>query len=142
MKVIFLDIDGVLITRLDCLNRRTHDPPEKPRVDLLNQLLLSTDAKIVVSSSWRTGQTPKQLGKLLTSWGVIPGRVIDKTGHGMSRGEEIQEWLGEHPTVTSFIVIDDDVFDMGNILPRVVKTTFVDGLRPEHIEMAIKMLRS
>jgi hypothetical protein len=83
-------------------------------VSNINLLISYTRAKIVVSSTWRTQFTLQQLKDIFRSNG-IDGEVIDKTSIGLTRGEEIQEWIDYHG-VESYIVIDDQVKD---ILPYV-----------------------
>lgn len=126
MKVIFLDIDGVLNHQYFYTERSGMDTmPKYPfsefcpvAVKNLNQLIEATGAKVVVSSSWRTGRTTEQLQELLNSVG-FKGNVIGKTGnakitisfnYGFSvgnesassgsesvpRGVEIQHWLSTH----------------------------------------------
>jgi hypothetical protein len=83
-------------------------------VSNINLLISYTRAKIVVSSTWRTQFTLQQLKDIFRSNG-IDGEVVDKTSIGLTRGEEIQEWIDYHG-VESYIVIDDQVKD---ILPYV-----------------------
>jgi len=64
MKIIFLDIDGVLNHQLwfkNQKNKKVIDTDleynrsmiDETRVDLLNDLIKETKAKVVISSSWR-----------------------------------------------------------------------------------------
>ena len=57
MKVIFLDIDGVLINKASLLNVESSYVPDEKCVQQLNELINRTDAKIVVSSCWRIGRS-------------------------------------------------------------------------------------
>lgn len=91
MKIVFLDIDGVLNHELwakerfyrkqqenesdEEFNRNFFDPNS---VSLLNHLTNKTGAKIVVSSSWRIGRSTDELRELLKSMGV-EAEVIGKT---------------------------------------------------------------
>lgn len=83
-------------------------------VSNINLIISYTRAKIVVTSTWRTQFTLQQLKDIFRSNG-IDGEVVDKTSIGLTRGEEIQEWIDYHG-VESYIVIDDQVKD---ILPYV-----------------------
>lgn len=47
MKIIFLDIDGVISTE------KSHYTLDKDACDLLGKIIDATDANIVISSSWR-----------------------------------------------------------------------------------------
>lgn len=120
MKVIFLDIDGVLNSQDWYVYRRdnvdTHSVQAQypfyefdPRaIARLNRIIAETDAKIVVSSSWRSGETIESLQNLLDSVGVV-GEVIGFTphlwcqkpyeemdGYRVPRGCEIDWWLDNH----------------------------------------------
>lgn len=61
MKIIFLDIDGVLNTIETFINRKKEYKEtgilnveiDEFRVQYLKQIIKETDAKIVLSSSWR-----------------------------------------------------------------------------------------
>lgn len=102
-------------------------------VSNINLLISYTRAKIVVSSTWRTQFTLQQLKDIFRSNG-INGEVIDITSIGLTRGEEIQEWIDYHG-VESYIVIDDQVKD---ILPyvdnrRVVKCEHSIGFEDDEL---------
>ena len=102
-------------------------------VSNINLLISYTRAKIVVTSTWRTQFTLQQLKDIFRSNG-IDGEVVDKTSIGLTRGEEIQEWIDYHG-VESYIVIDDQVKD---ILPyvdnrRVVKCEHSIGFEDDEL---------
>ena len=142
MKLIFLDIDGVLINRAACMEG--FGIPDAGCVAELNKLIEDTDAAIVVSSCWRLGKTVIELRELLGKWGVR-ARVIDKTPNHIDgvRGGEIQEWLTEYRKsrwVDSFVILDDDQ-DMGELLPRLVQTNFETGLTAADCAKAKELLK-
>ena len=135
--IIFLDIDGVLRTHKSDLEwslklnvpipERVFDRKFNPKaVSNINQLIYYTKAKIVVSSTWRTQFTLQQLKDIFRSNGIT-GEVIDKTPIGLTRGEEIQEWIDYHG-VDSYVVIDDQVKDI---------LTYVDNRRVVKCEHSI-----
>jgi len=149
MKVIFLDIDGVLNSEQFYIDR-DHSPKAKKMwtktshidakaVDILNQITNKTDAKIVVSSAWRVGRTTEELQILLKSVGVT-GEVIDRTkatSFDGIRGEEIQEWISRNKC-DSFVILDDES-DMGDLMHRLIKTDWKIGLLPEHVQQVIEL---
>lgn len=161
MKVLFLDIDGVINTQRSVSNPRVQ--PEGFTANLygvskldpicvarLNKLLEITQASVVISSSWRLlFDDVKDLAKYLTSEGVV-ANIIDKTPRWAKsyipgqmkygRGLEIQEWLDEHPEVTKFVILDDDS-DMLHLMPYLVKTSWAEGLEDHHIEQVVRMLK-
>lgn len=78
MRVIFLDIDGEL-TYAGYSNEETHNI-DSEKVVLLKEIVDATDAKIVLSSSWKcgydrmTGEKKDLLsdfGKYIICYGVI-----------------------------------------------------------------------
>jgi len=106
------------------------------------------DAKIVISSTWRMGETIESLKEILKEQKVqqiekIIGFTPVLTVSGKRRGLEIKAFLGmyekEVGPVESFIIIDDDS-DMEPYMDRLIKTHWRDGLvRSKTIE-AINLL--
>lgn len=95
MKLIFLDIDGVLVTSRHMVQSKKYFGHEfDPEcVRNLQEVLEITEAKIVVSSSWREGRTLKQLQSIFEINGIK--NVIGMTPiiEGAIRGKEIMEFL-------------------------------------------------
>jgi hypothetical protein len=139
MKVIFLDIDGVL-------NSRRYHPRRYFEPDLvarLNQITRATGAKIVISSARRRSHAYDELTQILRKAGV-EGDVIGRTGYdprvcGRQRGDEIIEWLNLNPDVTRIVILDDRD-DMRHIGPALVPTNPAIGLEDKHVHKAIAML--
>ena len=104
MRIIFLDIDGVL----NC--HKTPNPRKFPYViddGLLarfRQLIERTGASVVLSSTWRYDPAGIFSAK---HYGV---NFIDITPDmpDEPRGKEILEWLRNKPEVTRYAVIDDE----------------------------------
>lgn len=164
IKIIFLDIDGVLncedtfieqrveydkdreayIKKLQDRNFMEDSDIDKKLVNELNKIIRATGAKIVVSSSWRIGRTVDELRHLLKRNGCI-GEVIDRTGrssHGI-RGLEIQEWLDNYTKchIENFIILDDDA-DMEHLHSFLIRHNFKYGLTPKLRNIAINRLNS
>lgn len=145
MKVVFLDIDGVLNNSnwaIQMYDEGVHVYAEnlldERAIRLLQKLIDATDAKIVVSSSWRRDKYAMQC----LSDQLKPMEIYDVTPLKSSiRGDEISAWLKKHKDVESYVIIDDDS-DMGDHMDHLIQTTFERGLQPEHIEEAIKWLNS
>lgn len=149
MKILFLDFDGVL-NHVDWLSTADHawgsmqlDPS---RVALVQAIVDRTDAKIVISSTWRLYHKLDELRTFLAERG-FRGEVIDRTPdlyhqkHDRVRGDEIQDWLDRHPEVESYVILDDDS-DMSTVAHRLVKTTFEEGLTEADVELAVRMLET
>jgi hypothetical protein len=151
MRVIFLDIDGVLVTA-----RILKQPQGRQRcaddacVAALNRLLEESKASLVISSLWRFCGLNK-MKAILEFWsvngsiiGITPDltRVPTKKGQlyeAVSRGHEIQAWLDEHPEVSAFVILDDEA-DMEHLSPYLVKTEFERGLTFSDAEKAVNIL--
>jgi len=149
MKLIFLDIDGVLNSE-DFFNARVHTPEAKKKwteesdfdpdaVSLLNHISDATGANFVVTSAWRIGRTVSELQDLFKRVGIT-GKVVGRTRSiGDERRDEIQEWIDSHDMCEAFVVIDDE-YDMGLFTMRFVKTNWKHGLEHIHMHMAIDLL--
>ena len=104
MKVIFLDIDGVL----NC--SKTPNPKQLPYIvdrGLLRRFVAvtrRTQAKVVLSSTWRYDPAGLWAAK---HHGI---RFIGCTPDlpGKSRCDEIKRWLKAHPRVKRFAILDDE----------------------------------
>lgn len=150
MKIIFLDIDGVL-----AVSKQEYDKYgalfHNNFVDNLKHIIDETDAKIVITSTWRfSGYLT-----ILELWENrnLPGQVIGITPDlsEMHRGAEIESWIIQNE-VKDYVIIDDDNDMYHDQLPYFVQTygntdhsDCVDlgyGLTKECAEQAIKILNS
>jgi len=148
MKVIFLDIDGVLITAKNSMNDvagqagtgNGNSAFDEAAIENLNKLIALTDARIVISSSIRFNYSISQLRSLLKCGGVKRPNIVDVTPftvdpktNSSHRGTEIRAWLSNHPEVTNFLVIDDcsDKQLTGIPRDRIVKTSYLQGFGDE-----------
>jgi hypothetical protein len=75
-------------------------------VMLLQKIVQATNAKIVLSSSWRLQERDREIVKReLAYYGMT---IHDYTPEIMWRNDEIQTWLNRHPEVENFAILDDD----------------------------------
>jgi hypothetical protein len=104
MKVIFLDIDGVL----NCT--KTRNPRKLPYVvdprllRRFKRLLDRTGAKVVLSSTWR--YDPAGLFSARRAGIPFIGTTPDLPKR--PRRDEILAWLADHPRVKRYAIIDDE----------------------------------
>lgn len=133
MKVLFLDIDGVLNSHRSFIAANNDAFPDlsirgMKKIDhvgvgLLRKMCSLTDIKIVVSSTWRMGHTVDELAKAFDLPIIDATPVLDTI-----RGHEIQHWLDRHPDVTNYAIVDDDSDMLESQLPFFVKTSHYDGV--------------
>ena len=150
--ILFLDVDGVL-NASGQTKERFHGLLGICLVMMhrLHRILLATDCRVVVSSTWR--KHPAHLEHLKECMGpVAAARIVGTTPvldaqapsglwTGQSRGNEIKAWLDKHPAVTRFVILDDD-FDLGGLLPHHVATNTFEGLTDEQAAEAIRRLNA
>lgn len=154
MKVIFLDFDGVL-NSVKYDRQRDYGKLtfiDESRLPLLKQIVDSTGAVIVLSTTWRNhwnknksicDETGCHIINLFEKYGLS---IYDKTpflGVMAERHDEITDWLkycGE--SVESFVIIDDCPFGWADLSDKFVKTNpnLGYGLEQEHVDKAIKIL--
>lgn len=148
--VLFLDIDGVLITE------RSHYAADNGRfmkaldpvgAGMLSRLCRSAKAEVVLSSSWRTETTPIVMATILTNsgWvGDVPWHTCWKTPESRkmsgSRGDEIAHWMRDNGRPERFVIIDDDNDMLEEHAPHLVLTNFDEGVTWERLKLAAKIL--
>jgi hypothetical protein len=159
MKIIFLDIDGVLNGH-EWFPGSQSTGIKKESVDQLNRILKDTEAKLVISSAWRylihNGAMNKRgFEIMLRTHGLIVHEVYDVTikdedtpGYNKDdmsqwiRGEQIKIWLQKHPEIETFVVLDDIEIKIPEIEGRFIKTKEKIGLTKIEADQAIKILNS
>jgi hypothetical protein len=164
MKVIFLDMDGVLNSHAFMTSRaktkewdavpgggpfkRTEPSHWTPMIDpaavrRFNTLLKETAAKIVISSSWRHAHPHKtgRMQKILDLAGMVGGEVIDETPIMVGpRSFEIASWLASHSGAKKFAILDDGS-DAGKGMDKwFVNTELAVGLTDADVRKAINIL--
>lgn len=162
MKVIFLDFDGVITTLESGWNLCTK------KMQLLGEIIEKTDARIVISSSWRRN-TLEDTIKFISgdsihskdnpfphcdkvigitdrmyafSWN---DKVNERTGRRpnylIPRGVEIDRWLKINGhDVDNYVILDDDNDMLYCQRNNFVQTDPYKGLSEENVEQAIKIL--
>ena len=150
MKIIFLDFDGVMDTSyfahilskkgMPCsdLYGTVFDPD---CIKNLKEIIENTGANIVVTSSWKSLMSFKEL---LEMWKhrKLPGQIIDTTPNRKRRGDEIDDWLNECDEECQYVIIDD--LNESNFSehqkPRLVIVNPVYGIDKEVSEKAKRIL--
>jgi len=149
MTILFLDIDGVLRTHksdlewsqyfgvpipINVFDRRF----DKKIVSYINEVVVYTRSKIVVTSTWRVKHSLEELKQIFRDNG-INAEVIDKTDIGLNRGEEIEQYISDKK-IENYVVIDDQVNDILKHIPkeRIIKVDPLLGF--EDVDKAIDIL--
>lgn len=130
MRVLFLDIDGVLISTRTCVAHGgfpcelTHTEAfDWVAIKLLQRLCDSSGIQVVLSSAWRLTHDFKDVAKAFD----LP--IIDRTPSlAGPRGAEIQHWLDNHVEVTNYAILDDDPDMLDSQAPHFVKTSGHEGM--------------
>jgi len=156
MKVIFLDFDGVITTP------ESHYELCPKKMALLKKIVDATDAKIVISSSWRRTNLEDTI-KHITDTGnpfvknnpfILADKVVGIT-HRMfgfihphkdrhckiPRGVEINAWVFEHEMdIESYVILDDDDDMLYIQRNRFIHTDGLQGLTDSDVDRAIDIL--
>lgn len=151
--IVFLDVDGVLnsvdsaIAFHHLKNEIEYHSRESQldtvSIGLLKAVCEKTQAKIVVSSTWRIGRTVQDFTDLFATYGWDDAPVIGKTEilrhAGRIRGDEIQMWLDEHAP-TNYVIIDDDSDMRPSQKANFVHVSNVNGFRSKHYCQCLRVL--
>ena len=160
MKIIFLDVDGVL----NCSTSKSfcHDDLygiitgiDSDKVKRLAKIVEITGAEIILSSDWKdgwnkyyTGRRPSHV-KYLDNHLYKKGKLTikDKTPNTSKgswfRGNEILTYLRSHQDVENYVILDDTFFEdfsIKEISEHLVLTEYKVGLTDADVEKAIKIL--
>lgn len=125
------------------------------KVLLLKKLMDETDAKVVLSSTWRVGWSHLQLGvesqlmhdfvelrdKLWKHEIELYDRTVILDSFMRRRGEEIQAYLDNHDDIDGYVILDD--LNGKYLRPcssHLVQTSEWRGLEEKHIKVAKRIL--
>lgn len=155
MKVIFLDIDGVLNTPSSESRCGEYIGIDDDKVERLKQIVEKTKAEIVLISTWKKywrkeeklkplqDYSANYLDEKLAKQGL---KATDKTkdksdGRYLSRGESILEYVYRN-NVEKYIILDDCQFDYDGcyLTDCLIKTKQAEGLTKAQAENACEIL--
>ncbi len=104
MKILFLDIDGVL-----CLLQDEGSEKLDPTAcEHLKRIIEKTGCKLVLTSTWRL--YPKYVRLLLDQlapYGITKADFLGKTDLLNTRAEEILDFYKRHGKIERFVILDD-----------------------------------
>ena len=155
MKVIFLDIDGVLNTPTSKTRCGEYIGIDDDKTKLLADIVKRTNAEIALVSTWKKywrkeealkplqDRAATYLDEKFKKFGI---KASDKTkdksdGKYLSRGEGILEYI-ERNKVEKYVIIDDIQFDYDGLglTEHYIKTKQSEGLTTAQAEKACEML--
>ncbi len=155
MKIIFLDIDGVLNCKTSRSRCGKYVGIDDGKLSTIKRVADATGGKIVLVSTWKQSWQKLEkdkfkqddladyLDKKFKRHGL---EVYDKTSdslNGMyfSRGESILDFIYRNK-VTGYVILDDFQYDYDGcgLTDNLVKTNNATGLTPENAARAIKIL--
>ena len=169
MKLIFLDIDGVL-NRHEYNSLAKSSPIFSEIMGRLNKITDSTGAQVVISSAWRYmihGKAMTLLGfqymlqthgahftlagyikkdedcvhcGTMNSPGTLKCIKCIKCGKESQRGELISDWIKLNNHIDKYVVIDDLDLGISGLHPF-VKTNGKIGLQEKDVNKAIRILK-
>ena len=143
MKVIFLDIDGVL-NGIEFQKSFDKEPPiiDETRLTILKEIIDRSGANVVLSSSWKKFWEPNCTFDIVFKKSGID--IYDITPALGRKRDEISAWLSAHPNTESYVILVDAQVGWGDLLPFLVITDPLNsrGLEYEHIEKALNILNN
>lgn len=162
MKIVFLDVDGVLNTVPQSgLNQRAEASAlriDEDKVQLLSTIIRETGARIVLHSGWRLwlddGLRPvrPEAEALVRMLGVYRLELWDKTPDlstaeirenkrfSQVKAREIRAWLAMHPEVSRYLVLEDRDLNDASLAAVQIKPDSAVGLTRRGAEAAIRIL--
>lgn len=144
------DIDGVInsedyaVYRDEAKKFDLDEDIDERAVVFLNYIVNKTDAKIVLSSTWRSDM--EDIYKRLVQYG-FKYEFFDRTPYhpDRHRGTEIKMWIDKyeetHEPLESYVIIDDDDDMLEEQMEHFVRCNYVHGLTSHECFKAIDILK-
>jgi hypothetical protein len=139
MRVLFLDIDGVLNTD-DLIEREKNSMCISGTMLLyLKEIVQKTDAKIVLHSTWKNyPEYVEYTRKRLAEHDLEIFDIAHQVKLSPSKAIDIREWLEDRYGIDNWVVIDDDELYVENFIKIDSKT----GLTPKAVAEVVEFFNS
>ena len=132
MKVLFLDIDGVVNNKRTMKNFESFIAVDPAMAALVQRIVQNTGCEIVLSSSWRLFQNIRdEIERKICKFSDITPIL-----HA-PRGYEIKVWLTLHPEIEHYAILDDAESILPEQRANFFQTTWESGLT-EDIALAVE----
>lgn len=165
MKLLFLDMDGVVNSEA-CYKKglfKTDFPVDSYMAFLVGKIVLDTDCKVVLSSSWRhSKENVKQIHeRMVPIYDITGSEPHDDTRppgiENCQRGREIKAWLDKwnsktyeagysgplmNETITAYAILDDENDMLPEQQSNFFKTSWSTGITKEISDAVIAHLNS
>jgi|GEM_PF-4160897 hypothetical protein len=153
MKIVFLDMDGVLVHHR-CKHRMSESfitDGDLSCVERLKRILRETGAKIVLHSTWAYVDSRDYLLDWFQQYGIYekdfaPDWICTSTDKSKrDKPEAIDTWLKNHRDIDKYIILEDEQL-YGLTDPRRGKVILIvsgwirGGIQDVHADAAIKCL--
>ena len=132
MKVLFVDIDGVVNSRRTKKNFEGFMTVDPAMAALVQRVVRNTGCEIVLSSSWRLYQYSRdEVERKVCKFADITSILY------APRGFEIKAWLTLHPEIQHYAILDDAESILPEQRANFFQTTWESGLT-EDIALAVE----
>jgi len=133
MKVIFLDIDGVLNCKTTTERWKSYVGLDQDLILIFEELVKKTKSSVVITSTWRLHDNWRQILKENGLNCRLLGRTPSVIG---IRGDAVNKWLTKRSNVEKYAILDDD----DDFYPdqSLFRTTFETGLTKDIANEIVK----
>ena len=154
MKIIFLDIDGVMNNTRTKERCGYNTGIENNALIVLKRIVDASSAKICLVSSWKEfwfkedkksqDEMANYLDNRMYEFGL---EIWDKTNEIQKRGKEINNYIShlinQGIVVENFVILDDELLDYAEegLLKNLVHTNYLIGITMEDSAKAISILQ-
>ena len=158
IKVIFLDIDGVLNSE-DLAQRRVEERKkeynaglytfiDEKAVKIVTDICEKYNVGLVISSSWRSTTVEQTKRDFSDPCYALLHPIIPyicgctpKLGFSIDRGFEIEKYLMDNPDIKEYVILDDDSDMLECQENNFIQTSWLHGLTEEHVPEIKRILK-
>jgi len=145
MKVLFLDIDGVINKFKFYKDGGLDNTLDEDCIKRLSNIVEKTGCVIVISSTWKCSNHLMDILEECLFPKLPKGCIAGCTKTHIpqvQRQVEIREYLNDHQDIENYVIVDDYDFELKSFLNKghIVITDALEGLTEEDMNECIKIL--
>ena len=142
MKILFLDIDGVVNCVTTFQRHRGAIGIDPEMAFRIGQIVIATGCEIVLSSTWRLFEPSREevRKQVYPFIDVTPNMPKFGGAEMCERGYEIKDWLDRHPEVKKYAILDDNSDMLPEQFPNFFKTSWSTGITEDIKQQVIDHL--